>query len=300
MSAVAGSTTALGGSRTAPATALVPVALMTGVALVLYLFLQPAIAAPGFRVPHFFGLAGILFAAGFMSGLAGFAFSAVGSLSLLLLPPILGVPLLQGLSAVNQLLSLRHLRDQMPRTAGEWWPAGPGPCILGGLVSVPLGVWVLNNLPAVKLMLLFGVMLTLYSLYSLVKPAHLRIERFDGAVSGVVVGAIGGTIGGFTAFPGMAVVVWTGLRDLSKAATRAIVQPFILTLQIVSLGTNIALHPHNFGVRFWALFLATIPVVLPGTIAGVTLYHRISETNFKRSCFVLLLIAGAGLILKAL
>jgi uncharacterized membrane protein YfcA len=300
MSVAAGSTTALGGSRTPSATAFVPVALMIGVAIASYLFLQGAIAAPGFRVPHFLALAGLLFTAGFMSGLAGFAFSAIGSLSLLLLPPILGVPLLQGLSAVNQLLSLRQLRDQMPRTAAEWWPAGPGPCIAGGLLFVPLGVWVLNNLPAAKLMLVFGVLLTLYSLYSLVKPAHLRIERFDSALSGVVVGAIGGTIGGFTAFPGMAVVVWTGLRDLPKAATRAIVQPFILTLQIVSLGTNIALHPHNFGVRFWALFLATIPVVLPGTTAGVSMYHRISENNFKRFCFVLLLIAGAGLILKAL
>jgi uncharacterized protein len=299
MTTVAGSHSTLGVGRPASAKALVPVA-MIAVATTLYLLLHAAIAAPGFKLPNFLELAAILFTAGFMSGLTGFAFSSIGAASLLLLPPILAVPLLQGLSAVNQMLSVGQLRNQMPRNRAEWWPNGPGPCIAGGLLSVPLGVWVLNNLPAAKLMLLFGAMLVLYALYSLLKPAHIRMKHFGGAGSGFVVGAIGGVIGGFTAFPGMAVVIWAGLRDLSKTATRAIVQPFILTLQIVSLGTNIVLHPHNFGLRFWTLLLVTIPVVLPGTIAGVLTYHRISEVNFRRFCFVLLLIAGAGLILKAL
>ena len=172
--------------------------------------------------------------------------------------------------------------------------------IFGGLLGVPVGIWVLNNLPAKNLMLILGGMLTLYALYSLLKPAELKLENCNGAKSGLLVGALGGVIGGFTAFPGMTVVVWTGLRDLPKAATRTIVQPFILSLQIVSLITNGILHPHNFGVRFWTLLAMTIPVVLPGTLGGVLTYRRISEVNFKRFCFVLLLTAGAGLMLKAL
>jgi uncharacterized protein len=278
---------------------LVPL-LLIGVAILLYLKLGSVVAAPGFTLPHFLAVAGILFLAGFMSGLTGFAFSAIGGAILVFIPPLLGVPLLQGLSATNQMLSIGQLRKQMPKTAKEWWPYGPGPCILGGLAGVPLGIWVINNLPAAKLMIAFGGMLVLYALYSLVKPVGLVLKGFDGAGTAVGVGFFGGIIGGFTAFPGMTVVVWTGLRNLSKAASRSIVQPFILSLQIVSLITNGILHPHNFGVRFWTLLLLTIPVVLPGTICGVLTYHRISEVNFKRFCFILLLIAGAGLILKAL
>ena len=43
-----------------------------------------------------------------------------------------------------------------------------------------------------------------------------------------------------------------------------------------------------------------IPVVLPGTLTGVRLYHRVSELDFKRACFILLGIAGVGLLIKAL
>ena len=44
----------------------------------------------------------------------------------------------------------------------------------------------------------------------------------------------------------------------------------------------------------------TIPVVLPGTLTGVWLYHKISEKDFKRACFVLLGVSGVGLVIKAL
>ena len=95
-------------------------------------------------------------------------------------------------------------------------------------------------------------------------------------------------------------VVWTGLRNLSKAQSRAIVQPFILILQILSLVTNGMQHPKNFGMPFWILLTLMIPVVLPGTLTGVWLYHRVSELDFKRACFILLGIAGVGLLIKAL
>jgi hypothetical protein len=36
------------------------------------------------------------------------------------------------------------------------------------------------------------------------------------SASGSVVGAVGGAIGGFTAFPGLAVVMWTGLRNVTR------------------------------------------------------------------------------------
>jgi hypothetical protein len=79
---------------------LIPL-LLIGVAILLYLKLGSVVAAPGFTLSHFLAMAGILFLSGFLSGLTGFAFSATGSAILLLIPPLLGVPLLQGLSAVN-------------------------------------------------------------------------------------------------------------------------------------------------------------------------------------------------------
>ena len=139
---------------------------------------------PGLTLSILLTLALILFMAGLMSGLTGFAFSAIGALTLFLLPPITAVPLLQALSACNQMLSLGKLRKDMPRTGSEWWPYGPGPAILGGLIGVPAGVWLLNNLPGPRIVLALGALITIYSIYSLFKPTGLKIHGFGGAPAG--------------------------------------------------------------------------------------------------------------------
>lgn len=251
----------------------------------------------GFSTHHIIMIELILFLSGLMSGLSGFGFSAVGAACLLFIVPTLEVPLLQTLSTGNQLLSVEQLRADMPKSWKDFW-AGPGPCIMGGLVGVPIGIWLLSHLPATQLMTVFGSLLVLYSIYSMVKPAGARIDGIGGPGWGAVVGLLGGVIGGFTAFPGAMVVVWTGLRDLHKAQNRAIVQPYIIMSQIYSLGLIAWLHPAYLNHRFWLLLAVTLPAVLPGTFGGVMIYRRISDVNFKRISFFLLGLSGLSLLLK--
>jgi hypothetical protein len=265
----------------------------------LYATRNPALMAPGITPARLLALGAILYTAGFVSGLAGFAFSAIGATILLVLQPALAVPLLQGLSTMNQLVSIGQLRRQMPRTAAEWWPAGPGPAIVGGFAGVPIGVWLLNHLPAHTLTLMIGSLITAYAIFSLFKPAGLVLRGFDGARSGMFVGLFGGAIGGFTAFPGMSVVVWTALRDTPKTVTRAIVQPYVVALQVLALAANALMHPSTFGPRYWILFALMLPIVLPGTMTGVVAYRSMSDINFKRFCLAMLVISGVGLVLKA-
>src|SRR5260370_33601070 len=151
------------------------------------------------------------------------------------------------------MLSVGRLREDIPKPAGDWGSRGAGPAVPGGGASVPVGVWLLKNLPGPRIVMVLGTLIVLYSGYSLFKPSGLKIHGFGGAASGLIVGALGGAIGGFTAFPGLPVVVWTGLRGLPKAPNRAIVQSFILTLQILSLITNGVQHPGNFGKPFWVV-----------------------------------------------
>lgn len=239
----------------------------------------------------------IVFLSGVMSGLSGFGFSAVGAASLLLLPPVLQVPLFQTLSTGNQALSAGQLREDMPRSWRSLW-AGPGPCMLGGAGGVPIGIWLLAHLPAARLMALFGTLLAVYAVYSLVKPASLKLRGCDGPMWGAVVGFLGGVVGGFTAFPGAAVVVWTGLRGLPKAQHRAIVQPYIIMSQLYSLALVALLHPAYLDGRFWLLLVLTLPAVVPGTLTGLWIYRRTSDLNFKRITYVLLGISGLALLAK--
>ncbi|HEX4179897.1 MAG TPA: sulfite exporter TauE/SafE family protein [Caulobacteraceae bacterium] len=243
-------------------------------------------------------LAVILGASATMSGLSGFGFSAIGALSLAILPPKMGVPLLMALSTANQLMSLGQLKADL-KPVREWWPDGPAPYLLGGLVGVPIGLSILHSLPTSTLMLVFGGFLVLYSAYSMLKPESLHVEIKGGTASSAIVGMMGGIIGGFTAFPGAAVVVWSGLRRLAKTESRSIVQPYILGLQIISLTLLAIQRPETFSRGFWTLLAISIPVVLPGTLLGVNLYKNLSDINFRRITFFLLGASGLGLLAKA-
>ncbi|WP_189012063.1 sulfite exporter TauE/SafE family protein [Deinococcus malanensis] len=182
----------------------------------------------------------------------------------------------------------------------EWWRAGPAPYLLGGMTGVPAGLWMLYNLPGVTLTVTFGAFLCVYALYSIFKPDTLALTLPSGPAAAVSVGALGGVIGGFTAFPGAVVVVWAGLTRLSKADTRAVVQPYILGMQLLSLTVLAVTQPWTFGPSFWHLGVLALPFVLGCTLMGLRLYCQLSDFNFRRVTFLLLGSSGIGILIKSL
>jgi hypothetical protein len=240
----------------------------------------------------------VLFLAGVVSGLSGFAFSAVAAGILWLLPPLQAVPLIMLLSTCNQLLSVGALRKELVlRSTPE--REGALAYIAGGLVGVPIGLGLLEALPTRLFGGGLGLFLIMYSMLVLFKPDRLRI-RLSGWKPAVAVGTAGGIIGGFSAFPGSIPVVYLGLRGLSKTETRTITQPYILTLQLISLSILALTRSSIFNTQFWLLWALTLPAVLLGTSTGLTLYRRFSEVNFRRAVLILLMVSGVSLIAKAL
>jgi uncharacterized protein len=247
-------------------------------------------------------IAAILCLSGVVSGLSGFGFSAIGATCLFVLPPTQCVPLLFALSTANQLFSLCSLFGEMAKDRSSW-ETGPLPYILGGLAGAPVGIWILTTLPTTALLLVFGGLLTAFSLYSLgrTQAAHSpAIAKPSGLLAPVLVGAIGGAVGGFTAFPSSPVVIWLGLTNTSKQQTRRVAQPFTLAMQLVSLGILLCTRPDLFDAKFWTLFVLMVPLVLMGTGTGVRIYRKISDFNFRRVVFLLLATSGFGLIAKNL
>jgi uncharacterized membrane protein YfcA len=230
------------------------------------------------------------------SGLSGFGFSAIGAASLWILPPQVGVPLLMALSTANQTMSLRQLRTEL-KPIREWWPDGPAPFILGGILGIPIGLHILHALPTSGLMVAFGTFLVVYALYSTFdSPTHR--QPIAGWRVPVFIGVLGGIIGGFTAFPGAAVVLWIGRQRLPKQESRAIVQPYIFAMQLVALAMLAIHRPSTFDAQFWSLFAAAVVVVLPGTFLGVRIYRSLSDINFRRVCFALLGMSGLAILCK--
>ena len=240
----------------------------------------------------------VLFLAGVVSGLSGFAFSAVAACILWLLPPLQAVPLIMLLSTCNQLLSVGALwKEVVLRSTAE--REGALAYIAGGFVGVPFGLWLLQSLPTQRFAGGLGLFLITYSMLVLLKPDSLRV-RLSGWKPAVAVGAAGGIVGGFSAFPGSLPVIYLGLRGLSKADTRNITQPYILALQLISLSILALTHHAIFNMQFWLLWMLTLPAVLLGTSTGVTLYRRMSEVNFRRAVLILLMVSGVSLTAKAL
>jgi uncharacterized membrane protein YfcA len=202
------------------------------------------------------------------------------------------------LSTCNQLLSIGKLRREIVLLSTPE-REGALPYIIGGLAGVPLGVALLRGLPTDCFAFGLGLFLIVYSVFMLIMPGYERIT-LSGWRPASAVGALGGVVGGFSGFGASILVVYLGLRNADKSTVRGITQPYIVAMQLVSLGVLVAVDPAIFNAFFWLLWAVSLPVVLLGTNTGVALYRRLSDHNFRRAVLVLLILSGTSLIAKAL
>src|SRR6516225_2552303 len=176
-------------NQTPIARIVVPIATLAvgGIAITSRLLADNSLALPHDAVAFLANLGGginpteaavvavVLFVAGVVSGLSGFAFSAVAACVLWLLPPLQAVPLIMLLSICNQLLSVGTLRKEMV-LRGTAEREGALTYIAGGLVGVPIGLVALQALPTRTFAGGLGLFLIVYSALVLLKSDSLRIR----------------------------------------------------------------------------------------------------------------------------
>ena len=247
-------------------------------------------------------LAVIYSMAAIFSGLSGFGFSAIGCLSLLVLPTQLGIAMLMALSLITQASSFGTLWPELRRHALPLHRRdGVMPYLAGGTVGMPVGVAILAAVGARELTVALGLLLMGYSAWSLFKPSDLRLcDSAPLRWRSFLVGAAGGVVGGFSAFPGSALVVWNGLSGVGKEKGRALTQPFILWMQLVGLALLVATRARMFDAAFWAIFAAALPAALLGNALGVAIYRKTGDVGYRRITFVALGLSGCGLVFKIL
>jgi uncharacterized protein len=250
----------------------------------------------GISVSQLIILAFILAGSGFISGLTGFGFGLFGVFSFWILDePKQVIPLLMALSITNQALSLSQLRHSM-MPLREWWPNGPAPFILGGLFGVPVGLYLLLTLNRFALDEIIGGILVTYVIWMIFKSPKAIIPPNNTKLNAFA-GLLGGIVGGLVAVPGLVAVVWATMAGLTKEAQRAIVQPFILSMQIVAI-TEYALNGPGLDASFFLLFVLMVPGVLLATRAGVWTFQRIQNHHFQKIVMLILGLSGLSLIYK--
>ncbi len=232
-------------------------------------------------------LSSAVFAGAFVSSLAGFAFSAVaGGILLHVLPPIEAVPLMMACSVGVQATNLWALRRDI-----QWSESLI--LVLGGLVGVPIAVWLLHNTDTRTFREGFGLMVAIYAGYMLFRPGMTYLQQMKQSRNALV-GFGGGLIGGLTAMPGALPTIWCDMHGVLKNEQRGLVQPFIAAMQIFAL--LLMLIPRDLSSEILLDVVWSIPALLAGSVLGIFAFRRVNEKTFRRIILIILLVSGVLLI----
>lgn len=226
------------------------------------------------------------FAGALVAGLSGFAFGLVAaSIWLYILTPLQTATLIIAFGLIVQAYAVWKLRRAL-----DWKRLSP--FLLGAVLGVPAGVSVLTWANPAHLRMGVGLLLVLYSVYALFRPAISPIKS-AGAPLDAAIGFLNGVLGGITGLAGILVTIWCGLRGWPKDLQRTVFQPVAVATFLMSalwIGARGAVTPD--AVR---LFLVGLPALLAGTWLGMKLYGRLDEAAFRKVVLALLLMSGVVL-----
>jgi uncharacterized membrane protein YfcA len=228
--------------------------------------------------------------AGLVQGISGFAFSMVAlSVWAWALTPETAAPLAVFGSLLGQVASLGSIR-------GGFAMGKIIPFVLGGLVGVPIGVFVLHNVDPQRFRLVVGAFLVLYGGHGVFTR---RSPSFSWGGRGLdaLIGGIGGMMGGLGGMSGAAPAIWTQLRGWSRDLRRATMQVYNIAMHCTTL--TVYARTGSLDTTALHLFIVVAPAMLVPSYFGARLYGRFSEQTFSRLIFALLLCSGAALVFGA-
>lgn len=223
-------------------------------------------------------------AAGFVQGLAGFAF-ALASLSIWAwaVDPALAAPMAVFGSLVGQLVTL-------PIVGRHFNCKGMLPFVAGGVLGVPVGIFLLSVLDPEGFKLALGVFMIVYCPIMLFVPAGFRLD-FGGNWANAAAGWLGGVFGGLGGLSGPIPTLWCTLKGMDKDSQRGVMQGFNIAMHITTMigyflaGTIITGETlRHFGLIATAL---VVPALL-----GAMLFRRLDTRAFRRLVLVLLFVSG--------
>lgn len=223
-----------------------------------------------------------------ISGLAGTAFAAtsIGIYAHVLRPDLVS-PIVVLSSLFCQLIALPLVWRELD------WKAS-APFVLGGLLGVPVGVYLLSQLDASTFRFAVGVILVLYAATVIISGKAPQIELEDKRADGSV-GIAAGVLGGFAGLSGILPTLWCLIRRWPKTRQRSIFQLFNTAMHSATALTYGATGKITSEVGL--LMLISIPSLSLGVWLGYRLYRRVDDKLFNRILTILLGVSGLGLVL---
>lgn len=229
------------------------------------------------------------FAGGFVSGFSGFAMGLVVSgVWLHIITPLQTAALIAGYGLLTQGYGILKLRQAL-----DWqkiWPL-----VLGTTIGIPIGVILLNHINPTYLRFGVGILLVLYTIYGLARPAFKPMKI--GIAPDIGIGIVNGLVGGLTGLGGVVSTISCQWRGWTRDAQRAVFQP-VLFAAFVVISISMAVTG-AFTTETLKLYGLGLPFLLVGLWSGFKLYGKIDDEMFRKVVLILILLAGLSLIVPA-
>ena len=232
-------------------------------------------------------IAGI-FVASAVSGATGMALPLIaGPVFLLAYPPAEAVALTALCSVTGQLFSIALLHRAVRYEFRVL-------LILPGLCAVPVGTMLLAHCSQGAIRGGLGALIAISGVWGLLQGVPHSPRRV-GTLSELAVGLTGGLTAGMVGASAVAPAIWCTWQGLSKDRQRAIMQPFILGMQSLSI----------ISLVLWGHLAASVPgdyarmlvPLLIGIACGVAFFHAMSSTVVTRIVMSLVTVSGLALLL---
>ncbi len=168
------------------------------------------------------------------------------------------------------------------------------PLAAAALPGIPLGVYILKNLPIWELELVLGVLLVVFSLYFIWSGGKTRHLSPGWAYAA---GFGSGFLGGSLAVSGPPVIIYTALQPWPKDEIKSTLIGFFFLSGLVILGAQAVGGLFNSQVLVWSGI--SIPFVVMGVRLGTWCYGRLDTLRYRRVIVWLITLLGLFTLVKA-
>lgn len=167
--------------------------------------------------------------------------------------------------------------------------------LLATLPGIPLGILALKVTPAWALILLVGIMLTPFAMYSLMVTP---VKRQLGWGWAMPVGLSAGFLGGATGACGPPFIVYVSMQPWPRDEIKGSLAAFFMICGLVILAGQEASGLITEPVL--SLYATSVPGLLLGLALGTMAYNRLGERGYHRAMNLLLLAMGLFMVGRGL
>jgi hypothetical protein len=163
--------------------------------------------------------------------------------------------------------------------------------VLAALIGIPVGVYFLSRVDEKFALMVLGLVITGYAIYALL---GLKMPRLEQPFWPYLAGLLGGLLGGAYNTSGPPVILYGDCRRWPPDEFKSNLQGYFV---IISIGI-VASHGlnQNLTPQVWHLFWWTIPFVLIGVVAGLSLDRLLNPATFRKVVLILLVVMGLRLM----